>query len=817
MLETLIKRDGTQEEFSITKSNAWSLWSIKGYEDRLDWTTIVNEVRNESPSVMTSQDWQMALINKLIVLGQGEKGWPYMVMAGRLYTVYLLKKLHNGVYPSIKEVQQATVKRGLARQMNYSDAEYEFLDKFVIDHEKNLEMVYHQVQQYHLKYALRDRTTGEVFETPQYVMIRMAMAVYENDDPLHRLEKIKEIYLQLVEDCINPPTPNYAALGTRHFGMASCCLIESEDTADSIAAAGLVAYKITLASAGIGILPSLRAPGDPVDGGRVAHAGMFNYMRKLLADSCANKQGMRGGAMNIKVNVYHPEIKMMIHLQNPRTPIKVRERGINVTYQTNPFFVRKAMANEDYFTFTEFSAPDLFEAFFEADQSRFEQLYAKYEADPNFKKNYLNAKEVLREAGIQELEVSTLFWEDPSALSARSPYKKAIRQTNLCQEVAVRASPWKTVQDLFGDGHPSRGETGICNIGSIAQHSMPFDPNDAHAGYARYKRAVRAQYEMIDFAIENSEYHFPAVAVQAKSRRNAALGMSGVATKFAEMGLRFNTPEGRRAWHVMCERHAFACIEVALELGIEKGNAPWINGPNNDGVDGTRWVDGWLPIDSYKKKLDEVVDSTLVFDWEDLRRRVVANKGLRFSTLIGHMPGEQSTRKGTGTNSIYPLYINSADMGDGSTSIPWAAKDNDLILDKYQMAFDLEGPDYYGKDLMIHYGICNKFCDQSISLDDYWNTDANPAPSEKQVFERFLNRMRYGNPAKYYTRQRTTQAPGQQEITLKGSSPELASAQVAMSALDRIAAQAKAMSLAEDDGLGSSVIVSCGIDGGCTN
>lgn len=762
MLKTLIKRSGQEQEFAPEKTNHWLIWGAKDIADRLDWSSIVMGARSAAPEKMTTQEWQMFLITALKTRGATDDGWPYMLMAGRLYTVYLMKLLHGDKYPSLKDHLKEVHAAGLSRNLGYRDEELDYIDKFILNHEANLTMAYPQVEQYYKKYSLRDRVTDKVYETPQFTIIRMAMAVCENDQPVIRLSRIKELYDSLVKDTVNPPTPNYSALGTNHYGMASCCLIASTDDAKSILVAGVVGYMMTLASGGLGIQASVRAPGDPVDGGRVEHAGRLNYDRFYIGATTANKQGMRGGALNLYDTIYNPEAEQNAMLQNPRTPVEVRERRVNVTYQTNAFFVKKAVRDEQYFTFTEFSAPDLYHAFFEADQTKFEELYAKYESDPNFKKDYRSARKTLNLFLAQELEVSTVFWNNPTEMNRHTPFKDVLRQSNLCLEVMVPTNPWMELQDLYDvEGNPEKGEVGICNIGSIAIHNLPFDPRDPKLGFNEYKRAVRSMMEIIDYAIDNSEYHFPAIKTQAISRRNCSVGMSGVATLMAKLGLKINTPEGLHVWHMLNERHMYACIEVALELGIERGNAPWMHR--------TKWIDGWMPIDTYNKNIDKYVDNTLYFDWETLRGRVVENNGIRFSSLVAHMPGEQATRKGNGSNSIYPLLGLSMDKSDGSSAIGWAALDNDIMGDKYGNAYD-----YTDEEIYIYYGVCQKFTDQGISADDYMNRVIHTEVTEEMLLNRAVWRHRVGMKSKYYGRSLTDQGGKQKDIQLSTAAQESA-------------------------------------------
>lgn len=802
MLELLEKRSGEIEPFQASKTNGWVLFVGRDILDRMDWSSIVIQARNQAPTQMTSQEWQLSLINLLKVRGSQDDGWPYMLMGGRLYTIYQMKKIHGDTYPKLKDLTKSLIEKNIVRDMGYTDEEMDYLDQYVMNHEMNMSMAWTQVEQYNLRYSLKNRVTGEAYETPQFAHMRMAMAVCEHLNPDIRISEVTKMYQDLCDDILNPPSPNYAALGTTHYGMASCCLIAAADDAESIQIAGVISYSMTLASGGLGMHLSTRAPGDPVDGGRVMHAGRLNYIRKLIGDTTANKQGARGGAITFFDTIYSPEMELNAMMQNPRTPVELRERRLNMSYQTNPFFTRKAARDENYFTFSSYTAPDLYSAFFKADQTEFETLYAKYEADPGFKKNYRSAKQDLGSLLMgQEIEQSTLFWMNPAEANRHGSYTDTCIQTNLCHEVINRTAPWFRMEDLFDpEGDPTKGEVGICNIGSIPVHRLPFNPSNPKLGMDRYKRAIRSMMNIIDYAIDNSEYHFPAIRTQARSRRNCSVGMTGIATLFAKLNLKFNTPEGRRALHVLSERHMYACIEVALEMGIERGNAPWINGPKNDGVDGTRWVNGWMPIDTAKKAFDHLFDTSWVFDWENLRGRVVENKGIRFSSLVAHMPGEQSTRKGNGSNSVYPVTGLSVDLSDGSSAMPWAALDNDLIGHQYQTAYELSD-----EDQAIHYGIIQRTTDQAISADSYHDhTNGEPITIDRMI-QRHINRVKYGWKTSYYMRSLTQQGGKQKNIEIKEDIPMITAQ--AESVMDRIAAQAKAMQ--------SDVGLSCTIDGNC--
>ena len=68
--------------------------------------------------------------------------------------------------------------------------------------------------------------------------------------------------------------------------------------------------------------------------------------------------------------------------------------------------------------------------------------------------------------------------------------------------------------------------------------------------------------------------------------------------------------------------------------------------------DRTKYADNILPIDTYKKDVDEIVKREYTYDWEWLRK--IKKHTLRHSTLSTQMPSESSSVVSNATNGIEP-------------------------------------------------------------------------------------------------------------------------------------------------------------------
>jgi ribonucleotide reductase alpha subunit len=273
-------------------------------------------------------------------------------------------------------------------------------------------------------------------------------------------------------------------------------------------------------------------------------------------------------------------------------------------------------------------------------------------------------------------------------------------------------------------------EVSLCSLAAIVEPNV-VDDN-------QYEKTAYYALYVIDRCIDIATYPLPHIKYTSMMRRNAGVGLSGIAYSLAKKGYKYSSQEGRDECHRIAERHSYFLIKAALKLGQEKGNAPWMHK--------TLWPQGWLPIDTYKKTIDKIVTVDLQYDWESLREQIIANGGIRFSSLIAHMPLESSSKSSGSPNSLYPLRDLAISKTDGISKIDWAATDSDLLKDNYEFAWDI-----HESDLLKIYGIFQKFADQAISADLYKDRRGDKLMySEKRLMEEYATMVKYGIKTRYY-------------------------------------------------------------------
>ena len=200
--------------------------------------------------------------------------------------------------------------------------------------------------------------------------------------------------------------------------------------------------------------------------------------------------------------------------------------------------------------------------------------------------------------------------------------------SNLCQEITLPTNPLQHIDD-------PEGEIALCilsavNVGKIKN----FDEMEELCDLS-----VRALDELIDYQ------HYPVTAAETstKNRRSLGIGYIGLAHFLAKNGLKYSERAAAQMVHDLTEAFQYYLLKSSNELAKEKGACGYFNR--------TKYYDGILPIDTYKKDVDDIVANELKYDWEGLRDDII-RYGLRNSTLSAQMPSESSSVVSNATNGI---------------------------------------------------------------------------------------------------------------------------------------------------------------------
>ena len=91
-----------------------------------------------------------------------------------------------------------------------------------IVHERDFKFTYAGLRQVMDKYLVQDRSTGDIYETPQFMYMMIAATLFAQYPKETRLTYVKKYYDAISKFKINIPTPVMAGVRTPIRQFASC-------------------------------------------------------------------------------------------------------------------------------------------------------------------------------------------------------------------------------------------------------------------------------------------------------------------------------------------------------------------------------------------------------------------------------------------------------------------------------------------------------------------------------------------------------------------------------------------------------------------
>lgn len=731
MIEKVIKRNGKIEDFCPDKMNRWAKWSIKEINNGLvDWSEIVIEVMKQLDTVVTSRELQEKLINVCLE----KETWSYSLVAGKLYATLMQKDIHGKKIPTLKEKHQQLIEQGLMIDLGYSDDEYDKLEQ-IINHDIDLTYPHYTLIIMREKYALKNVITNQEFETPQFSIMRVAMDVGRYARPYvdDVVGFVKDFYNAISKRKINIPTPYWVNCGTSLRGFASCCVFESGDSAESLDAGKLIAGKMTQSSAGIGGHIVTRSINDGVRGGKISHLGKlpcYNAVAHVMKEF--TQQG-RGGAATMYFSAFDPEIKDLQALKNPMTPLNKQNRMMDYGIIYNDYFVNAVKNDEMIALYSYKQSPQLYWSQFSKDENAYLRELAMLKNAGIEPKEYIRAQEVLANTLTEAFETGRSYEFNATNSNKHTPFKQPIKSSNLCCEIELPTRYYDSVLDLYKEDDSVNGEVALCNIGGIVYSNIESDED--------LEKVSELILWLVDFGVNSSTYILPHIGYTAKKRMSAGIGVVGLAECLAKNDLTFSSKEGKTYIHDLFERHYWFLTKASLKLSKKLGVAEWMHK--------TKWIDGWLPIDTYNKNVDDIANE-LHYDWDSLRKEIIENGGIRNSVLVAHMPAETSSISSATTNGVYPIRTSFIMKKVGKLTMRYIVPYSDVY--DYESAWNINQ-----KDMIDCYAVMQKWTDQAISLDEFFDVSKNDAKINiNELMKLWLYRQKMGLKTHYYTNTKTS-------------------------------------------------------------
>ena len=624
------KRDGKLENLDINKIHFVVEEACEGLTG-VSSSQIEMNANIQFYDGMTTKDIQNVLVrsaNDLISL----EAPNYQYAAARLLSYDVRKEAH-GQYEYIpllklilRNIRSGVYDKGILDK--YSKTEIKKFNTW-IKRDRDLKFTYAGLRQICDKYLVQDRSTGQLYETPQDMYMMIAATLFAEYPTKTRMSYVKKYYDAISLHKINIPTPVMAGVRTPIRQFASCVLVDSDDTLPSIFSSDMAIGLYVARRAGIGINAGrIRGINSKIRGGEVQHTGVIPFLKKFESTvRCCTQNGVRGGNATVHFPIWHPEIEDILVLKNNKGTEDNRVRRMDYSIQISKLFYERFMNEEDITLISPHQAPGLYDAF---GTEEFDDLYLKYEADKTIPKKTVPAQDLFFDLLKERAETGRIYIMNLDHCNSHSSFKDKVSMSNLCQEITLPTTP---IQDI----HDEQGEIALCILSAVNVGGL----NDLSELENICDLSVRALEQIIDY----QDYPVKAAEVSTKKRRSLGIGYIGLAHYLAKNGVKYSDP---KAWDLvdrLTEAFQYNLLRASCNIAMEKGKC--------EGFERTKYADGLLPIDHYKKDVDKIVPHKQRMAWESLRKDI-AKHGLRHSTLSAQMPSESSSVVSNETNGIEP-------------------------------------------------------------------------------------------------------------------------------------------------------------------
>jgi len=651
----------------------------------------------------------------------------YQYVAARL----LLFAVRKQLYGKMKELP--TLEQHIYQCVNhevydndifnkYSKEEIDRADSY-IDHDRDYLFTYAGLRQVVDKYLVQDRSGGGVYETPQFMYMMIALTIFAEYPKETRMSYVRRYYDAISKHKINIPTPIMAGVRTPLRQFASCVLVDVDDTLDSIFSSDMAIGRYVAQRAGIGINAGrIRGINSKIRGGEVQHTGVVPFLKKFEATvRCCTQNGIRGGSATVHFPIWHQEIEDILVLKNNKGTEDNRVRKLDYSIQISKLFYERFIQDGEITLFSPHDVPGLYDNF---GLPGFDELYCAYEKDTTIKKKTIKAQELILNLLKERAETGRIYIMNIDHCNSHSSFKDKVNMSNLCQEITLPTDPIQHIDDNLG-------EIALCILSAINVGKVKSDEELEEL----CDLSVRGLDELIDY----QKYPVEAAEIATKARRSLGIGFIGLAHYLAKLGFDYDSQEAWDAVHGLSESFQYYLLKASNQLAKEKGYCEYFGR--------TKYADGILPIDTYKKDVDEISSVSYQHDWEELRASILEH-GLRHSTLSAQMPSESSSVVSNATNGIEPprgfLSVKKSKKGPLKQIVPQyhALKNN------YTLLWDMES----NRGYINVVAVMQKFFDQAISGNWSYNPenyDDNEVPVSVMAND-FLTTYKYGWKTSYY-------------------------------------------------------------------
>jgi ribonucleoside-diphosphate reductase alpha chain len=622
---TVVKRDGTREEYDANKINLAIEHASAGLDDNITWVTqIASELELTLFDGITTQQLDEAVIQVAL---QNVKDDPaFDIVAARLLLKTIYKRV-LGDYTTADELVDLhrqhfapNMRRGVEEGLLDSRLTEMFdLDELAThlapQHDELLKYI--GVVTLNNRYGIKGRN-GDALEVPQYFWMRIAMGLSLNEaNPTEQAIKFYEKMSRLEYLAAGSTLVN---AGTVYPQLANCFVMEMQDDMEHIAKTTRDVMWLTKGTGGIGLsVTKLRAQGSPIRSNNTSSTGPIPFMHTI--DSilrAVSRGGKKFGALCFYMENWHMDFPEFLDLrQNSGDPYR-RTRTANTAVWISDEFMKRVQNDDDWYLFDPLEVTDLNELYGKAFSVKYNEYVAKAEAGEMHMFKKIGAREQFKSIliSLQTTSHPWLTWKDTINNRALNNNTGTIHLSNLCTEITLP-------QD--------EDNVSVCNLASInlSQHLDDAGKLD----FSKIEASARLAVRQLDNLIDITRSSVKEADFSNEQNRAVGLGVMGFTDVIEKLGISYESEEAYDLIDEIMEHVSYAAIDASADLARERGS--YTN------FEGSGWSQGMVPIDSIARTeadrgMEIKVNRTTRLDWDALRVKVKG--GMRNATLMAIAP-----------------------------------------------------------------------------------------------------------------------------------------------------------------------------------
>lgn len=524
----------------------------------------------------------------------------YSVLASRI----LVSNLHKNVPPF------ADAMKHLYNEGILADFSPAIVQQLIVAPERDNLIDFFGLKTLIKTYLTKD-TRGVIYETPQYMFMRVAMSICGDDHV-----SIQETYDAMSQKYYIHATPTLFNAGTINPQLASCFLVAmKDDSIEGIYDTKKECARISKTAGGIGLhIHNIRAKGSRIHGTNGVSDGIIPMLRTLNADArYVNQSGRRKGSYAVYIEPWHADIMEFLEIKLNQGDEEARCRDLFPALWIPDLFMKRLESGEDWSLFCPNECPGLSDVY----GDEFEQMYAAYEMDGRARKT-IPINKIWMAILKSQVETGTPYMLYKDQCNKKSNQKNigTIKSSNLCTEIIE---------------HSDAENTAVCNLASIA---LPSFIRDGNFDFEILEQITRLVVRNLNKVIDKTRYPIEEAKNSNLKNRPIGIGVQGLADVYAILGMEFGAGTLNRD---IFETIYYSAVSESVRLSHILG--PYETFHGSPASQGLFQFDLWNCTPSNR------------YDWETLAK-LMTKYGLRNSLLLAPMP-TASTSQILGFNECF--------------------------------------------------------------------------------------------------------------------------------------------------------------------